>query len=91
MPDPNQWGPRGGRAPGQPPVVYAQVSRLQAVPTSFSDSLFVVIPYDPDHAIEIVNWPVIHGATLPAAGADVALVYDDQHNARVVWWDGAHS
>ena len=91
MPDPNQWGPRGGRAPGQPPVVYAQVSRLKPVPTSFTDPLYVVFPYDPDHAIEVTNWPVIHGATLPAGGADVAVIYDDQHNARVVWWDGVHS
>lgn len=91
MPNPNQWGPRGGRAPGQPPVAYGQVSRLQPLPTSFTDPLFVVLPYDQDHAIRIDNWPVIHGATLPAAGADATLVRDDAQNWRLVWWDGAHT
>lgn len=91
MPDPNQWGPHGGRAPGQRQVVLATVSTRQPAPGSFTDPLFVVLDYDPDHAIRVDNWPVIHGATLPALGADVLLIFDDQHNARVAWWQGVHS
>ena len=83
--------PHGGRSPRPLQVLYAQVSTLQPAPAAFTDPLFVVLPYDPDHALRMNGWPVIHGQTLPALGADVTVVVDDQHNHRVVWWDGVYS
>lgn len=90
MPDPRHLL-NGGGAPGQRQVVYARVSTLQPAPGAFTDPLFITLPYDPDRSIKIENWPVIHGATLPALGADALLVFDDLGNPRVVWWDGIHS
>lgn len=91
MASPVQLLPGAGRAPGQPPIIYGQVSRLQPLPVALTDPLFVTLPYDPDHAFRFDSWPALHGVTLPAAGADVVLSFDDQHNMRVVWWDGATS
>lgn len=78
-------------APGQRPVCYGQVSGRQPAPSSFTDPLFVVLPHDTDYAERIDDWPVIHGATLPALGADVLVAIDERNNWRVVWWQGIYS
>jgi hypothetical protein len=88
MPGPQDFYPR---APGQRPVAHATVSTRQPAPGAFTDPLFIVMDYAPDDAIKIVNWPVIHGATLPALGADVLVQFDEYKNARVTWWDGVYS
>jgi hypothetical protein len=73
----------------QRPITYGQVSRLQPAPLSFNDPLYVVLPdYSVDHAFKIDDWPAIHGATLPALGADVLVLIDDRNNKRVAWWAG---
>ena len=94
MPDPLQLFARGGVAPGQRTIVDARVSALQPAPSVFTDPLFVVLDYDPDHAIQIDNWPALHGNTLPALGATVTLAYatyNGQRNWRVIDWYGIHS
>jgi hypothetical protein len=78
-------------APGQPQVVHASVSLLQAAPASFTDPLFIVFDYDPNTAYKIANWPAVHGGTLPAPGADVLLIIDDNCSMRVAWWDGGYT
>lgn len=91
MADSDQILPNGGRAPGQRQVVYGNVSRLQPAPSDFTDPLFVTLPFNPTHAYRVMNWPVIHGATLPALGADVLVIFDDRKTVRVPWWDGVFS
>jgi hypothetical protein len=88
MPGPEDFYPR---APGQRAVAHATVSTRQPAASSFTDPLFVVLDYDTDDAIKVINWPVIHGATLPALGADVLVAFDEYKNARVLWWNGAHT
>ncbi len=89
MPNPGEL--LGGPAPGQPSIAYATVSSRKALPATFTDPLWVVMPYDPDRAIRIDNWPRIHGATVPAAGARVLLAFDEYHNVSCVYWDGVNS
>lgn len=92
MPNPIQITPNGGRAPDpNAKLAYAKVSPRQPAPSSFSDPLFVVFDYDPDTALTINQWPAIHGATLPAIGADVLLAHDSNNNWRIIWWAGDHS
>lgn len=86
--------PHGGRAPGQPQIVAAKVSWLQPAPSSFTDPLFVTIDdLDPNTAyrIDSTHWWGIHGATLPALGADVLLLIDDHGVKWIVGWSGVYS
>lgn len=78
-------------APGQPQIVHARVSTLQPAPGTFNTPMFIVLDHDPNTAYRIVNWPMIHGGTLPALGADVLVIIDDLGNKRVVWWDGVYT
>lgn len=81
-----------GPAPGQAQVVRAKVSLRQPAPSDFTDPLFVVLEArDPNEAIEIANWPKLHGATLPELGAAVLLIFDDEHEPWVANWDGVNS
>jgi hypothetical protein len=74
----------------QPPVLYGQVAYGQPAPTSFLQPLYVhLTDWTTDFFLTFENWPVIHGATLPAVGADVTIMVDNRENYRVVWWDGA--
>lgn len=78
----------GGRAPLQRTVIRGQVSRVQSLPSSFSDPLHVLVPnWSVNEYFTITDWPACHGSTLPSGGAAVVLVRDDQNNLICVWWD----
>jgi hypothetical protein len=82
----------GGHAPNpQDRIALGRVSTRQPAPSTFADPLFVVFDSDPDHAIKFTEWPRLHGATLPALGAPVLVVTDDQDGAWVLLWSGANS
>lgn len=79
---------QGAVGQARPDILYGQVSTSQPAPTSFSSPLYVVFPqWDPDYFWQFTDWPASHGSTLPAQGATVVVVRDDQQNLRVVWWD----
>lgn len=80
-------------SPGIPPrqVVSGYVSKSKPAPASFSDPVWVIVPA---HSLEVAipcEWGAIHGATLPAQGAQVTVVYDESDTGVVVWWAGVHS
>jgi hypothetical protein len=80
-------------SPGIPPraVVSGYVSKSKPAPASFGDPVWVIVP---SHSLEVAipsEWGAIHGATLPAQGALVTLVYDENDTGVVVWWAGVHS
>jgi hypothetical protein len=79
----------GGRAPLQRQIITGQVSRVQPLPRSFSDPLYVIVPaWNINNYFTITNWPACHGSTLPTGGAEVTLVRDDGNNLICVWWAG---
>lgn len=72
---------------GQQSVVHAVVSLRKPQPASFSDPLYVIIPdWRPDYAIKLVDWPAVHGATLPVPGDEAVLIRDDFNTFWCVWW-----
>ena len=88
MPGPADFYPR---APGQRPLAHGTISTRQPAPTAFTDPVYVVLDHDPDDAVRVVNWPVIHGATLPSPGADVLIGFDEYKTPHVLHWDGVYS
>ncbi len=80
---------RGAGPPQEPIAVYGHVSYGQPAPAGYDDVLYVVLPdFSSDINFVCEHWPKIHGATFPAAGADVLVVADNQGNRRCVWWAG---
>jgi hypothetical protein len=72
-------------------VVGGYVSRSKPAPASFDAPMWVIVP---SHSTEVAipcAWGAIHGATMPAQGTPVTVVYDDNEVAVVVWWKGVHS
>jgi hypothetical protein len=64
----------------------------EPVPASFNDSLWVVLPaFSTDRPFGPCEWGAIHGATLPALGAKVVLILDDEDDPHVISWQGEHS
>jgi hypothetical protein len=83
---------RSGAPPPLRPVVSGYVSRNRTAPATFNDQLWVILPeYSLERPFGPCEWGAIHGATLPAQGARVTVVFDDQDVPVVVWWAGAHS
>jgi hypothetical protein len=73
----------------RPNIISGQVSLHMPAPASFTSPLYVTIPqWQPGPYWTIVNWPALHGGTLPAQGAACLLLRDDRNNLRCVWWDG---
>ncbi len=73
-------------------VVSGYVSRNRPAPATFADSLWVILPnYSLDRPFGPCEWGAIHGATLPAQGARVTAVFDDQDVPVIVWWAGEHT
>jgi hypothetical protein len=75
-----------------PPVVDGYVSRNKPAPSAFSDSLWVIVPGGSTAApYRCERWGAIHGATLPAQGADVSLSMSQAGIPTVLWWAGEWS
>ncbi len=70
------------------PVVGGYVSRSREAPKSFTDPLWVIVPGYSTAAPYKCEWGALHGATLPAQGAQVQVAFDDNEVPRVVWWEG---
>lgn len=82
----------GAAGQPRPRIVYGEVSTAQPAPASFAAPLHVVIPgWRADYFWTILNWPALHGNTLPAQGAACLLAFDDRRNLWCVSWEGAHS
>lgn len=82
-----------GQAPER--LIYGEIAPNNPacpLPTTFNQPLYVVMA-DWDRTVfwKVTNWPCIHGNTLPAAGAECLLIYDNRRNLRCVWWDGVHT
>ena len=76
----------GQRAPTQ---VFGQISDVYPAPIDFTDPIWVTIPdWNTTIAFQIQTWPALYGQTLPFAGAECLLEYDNQGNVRCVWWSG---
>jgi hypothetical protein len=81
----------GGPTP-QRLVVGGYVSRNRPAPVTFADELWVILPeYSLERLYGPCEWGAIHGATLPAQGARVVVIFDDRNIPVVVWWAGAHT
>lgn len=61
-------------------------------PASFSDDLWVLLPeFSTERPLGPCQWKSEHGATLPAVGAKVVVVLDDDDVPTVIWWAGEYS
>jgi hypothetical protein len=65
---------------------------ILAAPISFDVPLDVILPAgSTERHYGPCAWGAIHGATLPAAGAECVVVFDEQNQPTVVWWQGSYS
>lgn len=72
-----------------PAIIHGIVSERKPSPLSFDDPLYVVMPgWDTDIFWTIEDWPACHGTTLPPAGNDCLLAYDDAGRLYCIWWSG---
>lgn len=71
----------------------ATVSTRKPAPSSHTDPLYVVPAWRTDGSVlwKIDRWPALHGATLPAQGAECWVIFSDARNMAVLWWDGTYS
>lgn len=77
---------------GKPSQIYGELSTVRPAPRQFTDPMFVIIPeWNPDLVFTVSSWPALYGATLPSAGAECLLEFDDQSNLRVTWWNGVYT
>lgn len=75
-----------------PPVVDGKLSWNRPAPGSFADPLWVIVPsYSVEAPYKCERWGAIHGATLPAQGAECTVVMSANEVPTVVWWDGEWS
>jgi hypothetical protein len=81
---------RSGPTPERP-VVGGYVSRSREAPKSFSDPLWVIVPGYSTETPYKCEWGTIHGKTLPAQGARVVVVFDDNEVPTVVFWAGEYT
>jgi hypothetical protein len=71
----------------QPPVVVGYVSTSRPAPKSFDDPVFVLVTnHSAEHVYGPLDWPAIHGQTMPAQGSPIWLAFDDNGTPLVVWW-----
>jgi len=82
----------------QPKVIRGYISTNRAAPTGFpvpdseDNLLWVISPaYSLDRPIGPCWWNADHGASLPAQGTEVVVIFDDQEIPTVIFWVGAHS
>jgi len=82
---------RGDATPQpQRQAVSGYVSPNKTAPAAFGDPLYVILPtYDPTRTWGPCKWGAAEGSTLPAQGAEVLVIFDDQNVPVVVWWEGS--
>lgn len=69
-----------------------KVSQRRPAPSVFYDDLWVVLHgYSPDAPTGPCRWAAIHGASKPAQGAEVVVVFDADDRPIVTWWEGTHT
>ena len=77
---------------GQDFVMSGKVSINKPAPSAFGDPLYVTVAgVGDDYVVGPCNWSASQGATLPAQGAAVTVVFDMWRVPTVVWFDGVHS
>lgn len=67
------------------------VSDNRPAPAGFDDPVYVVLPEFSTVIPFECKWGAIHGATRPAPGAEVTVVFDARNRPNVVYWEGQHS
>lgn len=75
----------GQPAPRAGQIISGIVSTQQAVPTSFTDPLYVVLD-NTGTPLTFAAWPRSQGATLPAAGDTVVVGYTQDDVPHVLGW-----
>jgi hypothetical protein len=91
MPDPSIQV-RGVTPAPQRLVVDGYVSTVQPAPSSFSDSLYVIVPeMSTEVPLGPCEWMEGHGTALPAQGAKVVVVFDEREVPVIVWWEGQYA
>lgn len=89
MPDPTVILRSQGDLTEQRLVVSGYVSTNRPAPTSFGDTLWVILPlYSLERPFGPCEWGAIHGDALPQQGAAVTIIFDEQNIPVVVWWQG---
>ena len=79
---------------GSPQLAYGYVSLERPAPTSLTSPMWVIVP---SHSAEIpilfAQWPQIHGATLPVAGTECLVGYDERTPGApwLVTWIGPNA
>lgn len=76
---------------GEHPVLRGYVSTVRPAPKAFGEPLWVIIPEYSTEAPYKCSWAEIHGKTLPAQGAQVVVVMDNEDVPTAVWWEGAYT
>lgn len=72
-------------------VISGFVSTAQPAPTGLDGTVYVIAPgYSIDRPLGPCKFTAVHGATLPAQGAECLVVFDDEGVPVVVWWDGTY-
>lgn len=69
-------------------VFSGTVSSKKPSPSHPADPLYIQVDWNSTTLIEITNWPLLHGSTMPQPGDDVLLIEDDQRYLRCIWWSG---
>ncbi|MGA8763315.1 MAG: hypothetical protein WB562_10665 [Candidatus Sulfotelmatobacter sp.] len=70
----------GSAGQPQPDIVTANVSAHQPLPASFSDPLYVVEPWAPDHYRKITRWI---GIGMPSHGQPCTLIQQSENGQRI--------
>jgi hypothetical protein len=80
--------PSGGAVPAPAAGAAMRAVVADPAPTSTSDPLYVYRPDVDQRALVKCRWTPMHGLTLPAAGANALVQYDNTGAPYAVWWDG---
>jgi hypothetical protein len=73
----------------QRPILRGYISTGRPAPESFTDQVWVIAPgYSIDRPLGPCEWGAIHGAAMPAQGAEVVVSVDDKGIPTIVWWQG---